>query len=209
MRWNGAAPPTTLVCGTFQFTVAAQSMLLTLLPSQLYFAAAATHTNGLQPLMAALVDEANAERQGKNTMLNRLADILFVQIIRAWLIDPHSTVKGWLAGLRDAQISQALSAFHALPEKNWTVAALAWQANMSRSAFAARFTDLMGIAPIQYVLSWRMQLAQRLLRQQELSLAQIALQIGYDSDTAFSKAFKREQGISPAAYRRAVRSQFD
>lgn len=202
LRWGDDQPCTILVCGKFAFSRGAA--ILPLLPAVLRFSAAATQDNGLHTTIAALIEEANAQRQGKATILHRLADILFVQIIRAWLAAPSTEARGWLAGLRDPQIALALSAMHAEPERAWTVERLAVCAAMSRSAFAARFTELVGSTPITYLLRWRMQLASGLLGDPALSLAQIAEQVGYRSEAAFSKAFKREQGISPAVYRRLL-----
>ncbi|MDX2074956.1 MAG: AraC family transcriptional regulator [bacterium] len=202
MRWGDEQPKTTLVCGMFTFTEFNQNAILSLLPSVIYFGAEARADYGLNRVIEALLDEANANRQGKSLLLHRLADILFIQVIRAWLADPTNEAHGWLAGLRDPQIATALSVIHAQPADDWTVEKLAIVATMSRSAFSAKFTELIGVPPLTYITRWRMQLATQLLRDERLSLIQIAETIGYTSDIAFSKAFKREQGDTPAGYRR-------
>ncbi len=202
MRWGDDQPKTTLVCGLFTFDEFNQQAILSLLPPVMYFSAQMNADYGLNRLIEALLDEANSHRLGKDLLLHRLADILFVHIIRAWLDLPSSEAHGWLGGLRDAQITQALSAIHANPDYAWTVKKLAVIATMSRSAFCAKFVDLIGIPPLMYVTRWRMQLATRLLRDKRLSLMQIAEKIGYTSDIAFSKAFKRAFGYTPSAYRR-------
>jgi AraC-like DNA-binding protein len=195
---------TVLVCGTFRFNDFNGASLLPVLPPILHFRGAHIQQTGLTPIMTALIEEANSERQGKNTVLHRLADILFVQVIRTWLADPTTRAQGWLGGLRDPQIAAALAEIHGNPAHNWTVERLATQAAMSRSAFAARFTELIGLSPIEYLTSWRMQRASRLLEQVNLSIEEIASQVGYTSEIAFSRAFKRVFSVSPSAYRRTM-----
>jgi AraC-like DNA-binding protein len=202
LRWGNEQISTVLVCGTFQFGKRNVASVLSLLPPLLYFSADVSRGNGLKAAVDALIDEANSERQGKLTILHRLADILFVQAIRAWLANPGAEARGWLAGLCDPQIATALAAIHAEPARDWTVMSLAAQCAMSRSAFAARFTELIEASPIEYLTNWRMQLATQLLAQPSLSITQVASRVGYTSDIAFSKAFKRRCGLSPAAYRR-------
>jgi AraC-like DNA-binding protein len=205
MRWGAEDTGTTLVCGLFRFSAGdglAGLALLSLLPAVMHFPAANHAANGLESAIHALIDEANADRQGKLALLHRLADVLFVQLLRAWLCQPDAEMHGWLAGLRDPQIAASLSLMHANPAQHWTVEALATHAAMSRSAFAARFTDLVGMPPATYLVHWRMQLAVRLLQNPRLSITQVAERVGYTSDIAFSKAFKRLHGRSPAVFRR-------
>lgn len=135
-------------------------------------------------------------------MLTRLTDILVVQAIRAWLQSNEALETGWLAALRDPKIGRALQAFHRAPQEGWTIARLAERAGMSRSAFAARFKQLTGEGVMQYALHWRMQLAQMDLKEGKRTLAEIAIGLGYESEAAFARAFKRIVGTSPGAYRR-------
>jgi AraC-like DNA-binding protein len=195
---------TVLVCGTFRFNEFNGASLLPVLPPILHFRREYIQQTGLTPIITALIEEANSERQGKNTVLHRLADILFVQVIRTWLADPTTKAQGWLGGLRDPQIAAALAEIHSNPAWNWTVERLATQAAMSRSAFAARFTELIGISPIEYLTRWRMQRASRLLEHVSLSIEEIAGRVGYSSEVAFSRAFKRVFSVSPSAYRRTM-----
>ncbi|MDX2137182.1 MAG: AraC family transcriptional regulator [Chloroflexota bacterium] len=204
LRWGDGPLRTVLICGTFSFTQYQGGSILPLLPPILHFSSQTMYRNGLKVTIDGLIEEANADRQGKNTVLHRLADILFVQIVRAWLADPQTEAHGWLAGLRDPQIASALVAVHQQPERNWTVAALASQSAMSRSAFAARFADIVGISPIDYLTQWRMHVASRMLTQPALSIEQIAERTGYSSDIAFSRAFSRIYKLSPSAYRRTL-----
>jgi transcriptional regulator GlxA family with amidase domain len=153
-----------------------------------------------------LAAETSNERQGGSVVINRLADLLFIQGVRAHISKlkecPVST--GWLKAIADPQIGRALSLIHANPESPWTVASLAAAVNMSRSSFAARFSQLMQTSPVDYITSWRMQKAEDLLRQGNVYPAEIAALIGYQSEAAFRKAFKRETGSTPGAVRKAV-----
>ncbi len=202
MHYGADAVETTLVCGTFTFSGPNARSLLALLPPVLHFPAAQAQKLAFAPLLTALMDEAQMQRPGAQTILTRLADVLFVQIMRAWLDDPVASNSGWLRALRDPHIARSLGSLHAAPERDWTVAHLAQEALMSRSAFAARFQALVGEPPLRYLTNWRMQLACRLLQNSQHSLAAIAAQVGYESEAAFSKAFKRAQGCSPGQYRR-------
>jgi transcriptional regulator GlxA family with amidase domain len=135
-----------------------------------------------------------------------LTDLLFIQAIRAHISQvkdcPNST--GWLKAVADPQIGRALNLIHENPQAPWTVASLADEVSMSRSSFAARFTELLEISPLSYVTSWRMQKAQEMLRQGADNLADIANRTGYQSEAAFRKAFKRETGQAPGSFRRAL-----
>jgi AraC-like DNA-binding protein len=139
---------------------------------------------------------------GSETIITRLIDVMFVEAVRAWLKDQPEGSAGWLGALRDPPIGTALGLIHKAPEKQWTVPSLAAQVGMSRSPFAARFTALVGQAPMSYLKRWRLQLAARLLQNQALSLSSIAEQVGYESAAAFSRVFKREFGVAPGQYRR-------
>jgi AraC-like DNA-binding protein len=146
--------------------------------------------------------ETASNRLGAEMMITYLSNIVFIQAVRAYLSSLQQDEGGWLRALVDPQLSLALALIHQHPETNWTVEGLAKRVNMSRSGFAARFKWLMGEAPLQYVTRWRMQQAVELLRSSKLSVAEISEQVGYDSETAFSKAFKRQVGQSPNQYRK-------
>lgn len=203
MKWGDEQAGTTLVCGTFDFDTSADQSIFALLPDLIVFRASDHERMGLAHTIQALRDEANAQRPGRETLLTRLADMLLVLVLRAWLAEPDNRTQGWLGALGDPQITIALSCIHDAPEVSWTVEQLAMQAAMSRSAFAARFTSLVGEPPLSYLTHWRMQLATQLLSRSELTLMAVAAQVGYQSETAFSKAFRRERGTSPGQVRRA------
>ena len=134
-------------------------------------------------------------------MLNRLTELLFIQIIRLWIDQQAEASVGWVGALRDQFISAALDLIHQSPAHKWTVNELAEAVALSRSAFSARFTELVGEPPMTYLTRWRMLRATRLLKN-EVSMETIAEVLGYESEAAFRKAFKREIGIPPAQYRR-------
>jgi len=146
--------------------------------------------------------EAADLKPGGETVLTRLADVLIIQAIRGWLDHAPRARLGWLGAMRDVNISRAMSAMHQRPGRAWTVALLAGEAALSRSVFSARFTDLMGQGALSYLTEWRVGLAASLLQETDLSQAQIAARVGYGSEPAFGRAFKRVTGHSPGQLRR-------
>ena len=148
--------------------------------------------------------EAREPRLGGETVITRLADILVIQAIRAWIEQDPAAQTGWLGALRDPQIGRAISLIHRDPARTWTVASLADEVAMSRSAFAARFAELVGEPPMHYVTRWRMHAAVTWLREGDATLGELALRLGYQSEAAFSRAFKRFMGLSPGAVRRTT-----
>ena len=135
-------------------------------------------------------------------MLARLSELLFVEAVRDYLAGLPPVQQGWLAGLRDPAIGRALALMHARLAHPWTSEQLAAEALLSRSAFAERFTTLVGVPPMSYLTVWRMQVAAQSLREGRRSIAQVAAAVGYESEAAFARAFKREMGVNPGEYRR-------
>jgi AraC-like DNA-binding protein len=158
----------------------------------------------LDPLLKLLASEAREPRQGSATVMSRLTDVIFVEALRVWLDAQPSGEGGWLGALRDPQIGRALARAHSEPQRDWSVAALAAEVGMSRSPFAARFKELVGEPPLAYLTRWRMELVAGLMRSGKPTLSDMAERVGYDSEAAFSKAFKRHFGLSPRAYRRKL-----
>jgi AraC-like DNA-binding protein len=150
-----------------------------------------------------LIVEATRPGQGNRAVLARLSELLFMEVVRWQLSYISKGHGGWLAGLNDPQVGGALTLLHANPERPWTVEELAQQVASSRAALAKRFVDLVGETPIQYLAGWRMHLARRLLRESALSLAQIGSRVGYESEAAFNRAFRRVVGTPPAAWRQS------
>jgi AraC-like DNA-binding protein len=148
------------------------------------------------------ISEAAGQRAGAGTVLAKLSELMFVEAIRRHIesLPPEQT--GWLAGLRDRFVGKTLAMIHSKPAHPWTVEELAGAVGLSRSALADRFTALVGQPPMQYLTRWRLQLAANLLRSGARNVASVAADVGYDSEAAFSRAFKRELGVAPAAWRR-------
>jgi AraC-like DNA-binding protein len=159
----------------------------------------------LEPTIRLLALEGGAPRTGRTMVLDRLAEIILVRLIRAWLERQTPERGGWLRALGDSQLAQAMAAFHAEPGRAWTIESLAESAGMSRSAFAARFKALSGETPLEYLTEWRMQHAKSLIETGETPLKQIVASLGYASQAAFRTAFKRRVGQTPGSYRAAVR----
>ena len=148
--------------------------------------------------------EIAAGRLGSTTVIAKLSELLFVEAVSQFVASLPAERRGWLAGLRDPQIGRALAALHARPTEPWTAETLALEVGMSRSVFAERFTSLVGQPPMQYLTLWRMHVAAQRLREGRGSVAQIGFAIGYESEAAFSRAFKRQFGTSPGTWRKQL-----
>ena len=151
-----------------------------------------------------MVEEALGERPGNAEMMARLCEILFVEVVRRYMQQLPQADHGWLAGVRDPIVGQALRLLHAHPERAWTVEELADAVAVSRSSLAQRFTVLIGESPMHYLTGWRMQLAKYLLKQSNVRLAEVAARVGYESEAAFNRAFRRYVGQPPATWRGAA-----
>src|SRR5215469_4824294 len=201
LREEGSGGPTVeLICGFLGFDRRPFNPLLTTLPRTLKVS---TREGGgwLEALAHLAVTESTGGRTGGETVLARASELMFVEVVRRYLstLPPEQT--GWLAGLRDPFVGRALAALHDRPAEAWTVESLAKEAALSRSALAERFTHLIGEAPMQYLTRWRMQLAATLLRSRNVSVFEAAMEVGYASEAAFSRAFKKVVGVPPAAWR--------
>src|SRR5262249_15945509 len=157
----------------------------------------------LQSFARQVVEESRTRRAGADSVLTRLAELMFVEVLRGHIETLPPGQRGWLAGLRDDVVGRGLGLLHGAPAHPWTIDELATGVAMSRSAFADRFTALAGQPPMQYLAEWRMQLAASRLAAGNAKVAAVAEEVGYDSEPAFSRAFKRLMGISPAAWRRS------
>jgi AraC-like DNA-binding protein len=191
-----------LVCGEVCFDHPAARRLIELLPPVIHVEAAnSPQTDWMQSTLRLMAAEAMELRPGGETIITRLTDILVIQAIRSWIQEDLTAQTGWLGALQDQQMGRAIMLIHRNPEHRWTVASLASEVSMSRSAFAARFTELVGEPAMHYVARWRMHRAMRLLKH-EVKTVTVAELLGYESEVAFRKAFKREVGTPPAAYRK-------
>ncbi len=203
MRGGGAGAETQLVCGSFRFERRDAHPLLELLPPLIHLRPAETPAaDWLEATLRFLAWETRESKPGTETIVSRLTDVLFVQVLRAWIETAPEGRGGWLGALRDRQIGSALAHLHRSPERDWTNASLAEAVGMSRSRFAARFTALVGEPPLAYLSRWRLETAAGLLQAGAPGLAEVASRVGYESEAAFSKAFRRRFGVPPGAYRR-------
>jgi AraC-like DNA-binding protein len=195
---------TTLVCGFIGVDVRPFNPLLATLPRLLHLQGAGGRSEQFAQLAA---EESARKRPGAEALLERLSEMMFVDAIRRHVEQLPDQSTGWLAGLRDRFVGRALALLHDRPAAEWTVEELSRQVGLSRSAFHERFVELIGHPPMQYLTQWRMQAASRLLRDTRASVASIALDVGYDSEAAFARAFKRAAGVPPAAWRRQQATQ--
>lgn len=197
---GGGGAPTTIVCGSLSFDRASLKPISQLLPRFILVKADQARTLALHTTMQALSSEMVEQVPGSEIVANRLAEVLFIQILRAHIGSATERNQGWLRGIFDPQMGAVLSAVHKKVDTPWTVASMAAAAGMSRSAFAARFKEVLGQAPLEYLTEWRMQKAIRLLERHHKKLPDVARLVGYESDAAFSKAFKRVVGTNPGEY---------
>src|ERR1700744_4655416 len=197
---GGGGAPTTIVCGSLSFDRASLKPIAQLLPSFILIRADQARTFALHNTMQALASEMADQVPGSEIIATRLAEGLFIQVLRAYIASEPQRNQGWLRAVFDPQIGTALTAFHDRVDIPWTVESLAEAAGMSRSAFAVRFKDLLGQTPLEYVTEWRMQKAMQLLQQRDRKLIDVARLVGYESGAAFSKAFKRAVGTNPGQY---------
>jgi AraC-like DNA-binding protein len=199
----GAHERAQVICGFLGCNARPFSPLLATLPRVMHLPGAGHRDSVRRRLVELALAESAANRAGSDCMLVRLGELLFAEVVRQHADSLPAQNAGWFAGLRDAGIGRALHRLHERPAHPWTLEALAKNVGMSRSTLAERFVDCVGIPPIQYLAQWRIQLAASLLRSSKSSLAEIALRVGYGSEAALSRAFKRQLGVSPTPYRRA------
>lgn len=192
---------TVLVCGFLGCDLRPFNPLVNALPHLLHLSAGKMGA-WVSCVMEQAVSETRERRPGGDAVLERLSEMMFVDGVRRYLEDLPPEATGWLAGLRDRFVGRALTLLHENPARDWTVDALGSEVGLSRSALHERFVDLVGQPPMQYLANWRMQIAAGLLRTTQSNVVDIALQVGYDSEAAFTRAFKRLMGEPPAAWRR-------
>jgi AraC-like DNA-binding protein len=202
LRYGGNREPTILICGAVRFDHPAAQDLIHLLPRIIKVEACASQQDWMQSTLQLMAAEAITLRPGGETVVTRLSDVLVIQAIRIWLESSPAAQQGWLGALRDKQIGKAIALIHREPGRPWTLATLAGEIAVSRSAFAARFAEVAGQSPMQYLTRWRMHLARGWLMEQDMTVSEVAEQLGYTSEAAFSRAFKRVNGTPPGALRR-------
>jgi AraC-like DNA-binding protein len=203
LRHGSGGAATNMVCGAVRFEHPAAQHLVELLPSLINIQAwSGPQMDWVQSTLRLMAAEARQLQPGGETVITRLADILVIQAIRSWIAQDAAAQTGWLGALQDKQLGRALLLVHRDPAHPWTVALLAAEVAMSRSGFAVRFKEMVGESPMHYVTRWRMHVALTWLKEDNAPLSELARRLGYQSEAAFSRAFKRFIGVSPGAIRR-------
>jgi AraC-like DNA-binding protein len=204
VQYGGGGEETHIVCG-YLGSAGGKNPLLAALPPMLTLNVADTPGGAwIAQSFSYAAQQLAAPEVGAATIIAKLSELMFVEAVRRYIdgLPPQQT--GWLAGLRDTAVGRALALMHTKPAHGWTADELAGAVNMSRSAFAERFTQLIGAPPMRYLTNWRMQVAAGRLRDTRQTVAQIAFDVGYESEAAFTRAFRREMGQPPAAWRRQM-----
>lgn len=204
---DGAA--STLFCGSMALGSYALHPLISLMPTIIKGCDVAANDPMVNPLLEAMALEAGQPKMGSATILSRMADLLTARLIRCWVKSHDSSTTGWLAAIRDPHIGRVLVAMHGDPGNNWTLESLAALAGQSRSVFAERFSAVLGEGAARYLARLRMQLAREWLGQGDMSVAEAATRLGYESEASFARAFKRITNVSPGVVRRTISGRMD
>jgi AraC-like DNA-binding protein len=197
----GDGPVTGLLCGGYLLDAGPRHPLTGVLPPIVHIGAGQARGTGLPGAVDLLTAEVERADPGAPAVIASLVDLLFIYILRAWLAERNESCGGWVRALYDPTVGRALALVHGDPAGRWSVTALARAVGSPRATFSRRFTALTGQSPMAYVTSWRMTVAARLLRRDRAPLREIARRVGYDSEFAFARAFKRAVGHAPGQYR--------
>jgi len=201
--YGGGGPATRIVCGYLACDDRLAQLLLAGLPPLVRVNVRGSNAGvWLEASVRYALAEARSPRPGGSGVLSKLAEVLFIEVLRLYMNEQSADRTGWLAGVRDRIVGAALNELHKRPAHAWTLETLARAAGTSRSVLAERFQHFVGSSPMQYLTQWRMLLAANLLSRSNAPLARIAEDVGYQTDTAFSRAFRREYGAPPATWRR-------
>jgi AraC-like DNA-binding protein len=206
-RFGGGGEITRFICGFMACDPQLSQVILGGLPP-VFKVSIRNHASGrwLENSILFSANEADASRAGGEAVLAKLSEVLFVETLRAYIAQLPDHQTGWLAGARDAEVGKTLAIMHRNPSHRWTIASLAKEAGVSRSVLAERFRRYLNEAPMAYLTRWRLQLGAQKLTSTSYSVAQIALEVGYESEAAFNRAFKRQFTVPPARYRSQLRS---
>jgi AraC-like DNA-binding protein len=205
---DGGAGATHLVCGYLACDSKPFNPLLDSLPKVIKSGDRhGGETGWLAQFIRFAVAETSEKRAGGETVLTKLSELMFIDVLRRYVEAMPARDTGWLAGLRDPSVGKALTLIHDKPADDWTIETLARQSGVSRTVLAERFVELVGIPPMQYLARWRMQIASEMLSSGNTNIARIAQEIGYESEASFSRAFKKMNGVSPSAWRLGVRGE--
>ncbi len=202
LNHGGNGERTDMLCGAVRFDHPLAIQLVELLPPIIHVEAGSPHMEWSPLMLQFMASEAKQMRPGGETVITRLADILVIQAIRSWIeVDPAAQ-QGWLGALQDDRIGRSISLIHQDPSVSWTVDGLASEVGLSRSAFSARFTSYVGEPVMQYVTRWKMNVAETWLKEEKMSQVELANRLGYQSEAAFNRAFKRFIGVTPGKVKR-------
>lgn len=204
LTYGGGGAVTRMICGFLTAQDIRRNPLLAALPRLFKVGMRGSNGSWLESSLRFATEETVSAHAGRATVLAKLSELLFVEAVRRYVDTMPDDRKDWLAGLRDRLVARALALMHARPALPWTVEDLARQTGVSRSGLAQRFTDLLGVPPMQYLAQWRLQLAALQLRTTDRPLVRVAEEVGYESEAAFNRAFKREFGVPPATWRRSA-----
>jgi AraC family transcriptional regulator, alkane utilization regulator len=202
IRYGGDGETTVLVCSWFAYEGDAPNPMMSNLPS-LFTTSLRRRAAGpwIEQSIEFVLGDAASRSPGSEMVAAKVAEVLFAEVLRGYIEATPAHNPGWLAGLRDPQVSRCLALMHGEPARAWTVESLAGEVHVSRSVLAEKFTDLVGAPPMQYLTRWRMIVAAGMLRNEQACLARVAEDVGYESEAAFNRAFKREYGVAPGHWR--------
>jgi AraC-like DNA-binding protein len=206
-RGGGSGALTRFVCGYIGCERRAEKIFLAGLPPVFKVGVQGAGDGWIESAIKHLVAESETSRPGSRALLSKLAEALFVDTLRRYMAQLRKEDRSWLAAARDPALGAALASMHRDPARAWTLAALAKGAGVSRSVFADRFVDALGQTPLAYLARWRLWLGATRLQTGDESVLEVALQVGYESEAAFNRAFKREFGLPPARYRKHKRAE--
>jgi len=201
---GGGTERASIICGFLGFDARPFNPLLSTLPRVIHVRGSGDTDSALRRLVDVALAESAEPKSGSDCFLSRVSELLFIEVVRRYVATLPADNVGWFAGLRDDGVGRALHKLHERPAHSWTLEELARDVAMSRSALAERFAHFVGIPPMQYLAQWRIQLAASELRTTSASVAEIAERVGYGSEGALSRAFKRWVGVAPALYRRGA-----
>jgi AraC-like DNA-binding protein len=204
LQLDGPGAVTTIVCACYDYDRDVAQPLLSLLPAVIHVPADPVNGRRMSALLTLLAGELGGQEAGSRTAVDRLIDLLLIHTIRSWSATTTHAEPSWLRALNDPVVARVLSLIHDRPGERWTIESLAQGVHLSRATLARRFSEQVGESPQAYLTRWRMDLAARRLRDTTDSVESIARDLGYTSEYAFNRAFRRSRGLPPGRYRRAA-----
>jgi AraC-like DNA-binding protein len=207
IRYGGGGPLTTFVSGSFGISKFGAPLISRILPRFLHLRLDQNRSRTFQSVLDILAEETAQPGLASTSLIRGLYELLFVYAIRAYATSSEAPPKGWLAAISDKHVRKAIEAMHSDLDRRWSVAALAREARMSRSAFALRFKAVSEQTPVEYLTQWRMHRAGAMIRSNRMSFSEVASAVGYGSESSFSRVFRREMGVAPREYRRKCSDQ--